>query len=88
MKTRTLVRVMTLAFVAALAAKAQAASTGNLFQDVQSATGGDGNVSVTVDGNTATLTGYVHSSHTAKAVRRAVLSHEGIDEVIDLISDD
>lgn len=87
MKTYMTTGSAALALVAALAtSNASALSTGNLAADVVSAVGGDGHVSISIDGRTATLSGYVENAMVARAARRAALEHDEIDEVIDLLS--
>jgi len=60
-------------------------STGNLGQDVQSALGSGGNVSVTLEDGTATLTGNVDDGSTKIKVRQAALANADVDQVIDLL---
>lgn len=85
MNAKTLAATTAIGLAAALAAPgATAVSTGNLAQDVQSALGSGSHVDVNVSGGTATLTGYVDSELTARAIHRVLREHEEIDNVIDL----
>ena len=59
-------------------------STGKLALDVQSAVGGDGRVSVTLEGDVATLSGNVDNSRVARDAVEAALQYDEIGEVIDL----
>lgn len=71
---------------ALFASTAFAIPTDCIVSDVMSATGGNGQVNVAVNGSTVTLTGYADNASVAYAARRAALQHDEIDRVIDLIS--
>lgn len=80
-------RIATAAILAAVLAApiaVQAASTGNLFQDIQSAAN-SGSVSASLRDGVVTLTGNVDSAITANAVKRAAQGHDGVIRVIDLL---
>lgn len=86
MKARTTKAVLlAVAFAAPVAV--QAASTGNLFQDIQSAAN-SGSVSASLRDGVVTLTGDVDSAITANAVKRAAQGHDGVIRVIDLLDHD
>lgn len=84
MNARNLTAILALASAVAFTAPASAVSTGNVFQDVKSATSGSGQIRVNVNGNTATLFGYSDKTD-AKAAERAALAAPGIDRVINRI---
>lgn len=84
MNTRNILAVAALAASFAVAAPASAVSTGNVFQDVKSATSGSGQIRVQVNGDTATLFGYSDKTD-AVAAERAALAAPGIDNVINRI---
>ena len=89
MKTRIATATAVVAFAATfLAPSAQAVPIDQLRNAVVSTTGSSGQVNVTVDGKTATLSGYVDDVMTARAVRRKVLSYDDIDGVVDLMDRD
>ncbi len=84
MKTLNIAAALALVSATAFAAPAMAVSSGNVYQDVQSAVSGSGQIGVTVDGNTATLFGYSEKTD-ALAAERAALNAPGIDQVINSI---
>lgn len=87
MKARTLDAALVLAAVLLAPGAAQAASTGNLFQDIRSAAS-SGSVRATLRDGVLTLTGDVDSAMTANRVKRAAMGHEGVERVIDLLDHD
>lgn len=87
MNTRNLLAIAALATSVVVAVPASAATTGNVFQDVKSATAGSGQIRVQVNGDTATLFGYSDKTD-ALAAERAALAAPGIDNVINRIDSD
>lgn len=87
MKVHHITAAIVLASAAALAGPASAVTTtGNLMQDINSSVRGEGNIFVTISGDTATLTGYA-SGLDKLAAERVAQSYPQIDHVINHISD-
>jgi len=68
------------AFALTLSGPAAAISSADIAADLSS-TITAGNVHVTVDGNEATLFGWVEDSHSKQAAAQAALAIDGIDSV-------
>ncbi len=88
MKVFNIVAALSFASVAALAFAGPASaitSTGNLQQDVHSALGGNGNITVSVSGNTVTLIGNANAVDKARAARVAS-SFPDVERVVDLVN--
>jgi|GEM_PF-2181118 osmotically-inducible protein OsmY len=88
MNVRNLSTAIALVSVVAFAAPASAVvSQSGVQQDVRSAVHGtSGNISVVVNGDTATLFGYSNGLDRA-AAQRAAMSSPGVNKVINLITD-
>ncbi len=84
MITRRILAVAALAAAFAIAAPVSAITTGNVYQDITSATAGSGSIHVDVDGSTVTLFGYSEKTD-ALAAERAARAAPGIDTVINHI---
>lgn len=87
MKVTYLTSLAALALAAAMTMPASASpSTGNVVQDVQSAIGSSGQVSVSVRNGVATLTGYTDNQSIARRAQAAAANHDNVDTVINLIT--
>ena len=89
MKARHLIAALTLGFAVVLAGPASAGTESVSMKTVQfsvDANGrpGDGDITVTINGNTATLTGFANG-RSRQAAERAVLSHPRISKVVNLL---
>ena len=87
MKTLNLARIAAIALVAAVAMPVSAnISSGKVVQDVYSAVGSDGQVSMTIRNGVATLTGYANNPGVAQKAVKIALADNSVDKVINLIS--
>ncbi len=85
MSIRTLAVALVLVGMTAGPASAMLSSQ-SLSGTVQAALTGSGNVNVVVRDGVATLSGWVDDSYNKQSVIRAALNTDGVESVIDLIS--
>jgi len=87
MKATNITSIAAIALAAAISMPAAAnVKTGSIFQDVQTATGSSGQVSVSVQGGVATLTGWTVDTLAVNRALAAAEAYENVDKVINLIS--
>ncbi len=78
--------VQALALAVLLTGPAAADTSGQSLKGAVQSAVTTGNVNLSLDNGVVTLFGWVDSSYTKQAVRRAAMSYEGVTSIIDLIS--
>lgn len=86
MKTSIKTVLIALSLTAAVAGPAAANVTGQTIDGAVRSAITSGNVNVSVENGVATLFGWVEDSSTENAAKRAALSFDNVDSVVDLIT--
>lgn len=84
MTARTFIAAIALAAASVAGSASANTSAVDSMQNVQFSVRGEGQITVTITGNTATLSGFANG-RSRTAAERAVLSHPRINKVINLV---